>query len=92
MTLPVTGTPRWYVVGALPEESPVAHLMTRCDDLRYRRTACGERESRSWKPVDLTTSDVEACPGCVATLPAPPAGVRMAAPDEEGQLAFDLGV
>ncbi|MFD9889215.1 hypothetical protein ACFWY9_07730 [Amycolatopsis sp. NPDC059027] len=83
---PLTGTPRWYLVGALPDEHPVAHLMTRSEDLRYRRSACGDRESRSWTPVDLTESDVAPCPACVSTLPAPPACTR----GQAGQLSFDL--
>ncbi|MGK3206039.1 hypothetical protein [Amycolatopsis sp. MEPSY49] len=93
MTTTAVSAPRWYLVGVLPEEVPLAHLMTRSGDLRYRRSACGERESRSWKPVDLTTSEVAPCPACVATLPAPPAGVRVAASgDDLGQLSLDLGV
>jgi hypothetical protein len=80
---------RWYLVGALPEDIPTAHLMTRCDDLRYRRSACGERESRSWRPVDLTTTDVAPCAGCAATLPG---AVSAAADDDLGQLTLDLGI
>lgn len=80
--------PRWYLVGALPEDVPLAHLMTRSGDLRYRRSACGERESRSWKAVELTTTEVTPCPGCVATLP----GAVAAGDDDLGQLTFDLGV
>ena len=53
-------------------------------NLRYRRSACGERESRSWKPVDLTTSELAPCPACVATL----SGVG----EDRGQLALDLEV
>ncbi|MER6766949.1 hypothetical protein ABT279_38745 [Amycolatopsis sp. NPDC000673] len=81
---------RWYLVGALPEEDPVAHLMTRADDLRYRRSACGERDSRTWTPVDLTepgTGDVTPCPGCVASLSGASAGAG-----SEEQLAFDLSL
>jgi hypothetical protein len=93
MTTTEVSAPRWYLVGVLPEEVPLAHLMTRSGDLRYRRSACGERESRSWKPVDLTTSEVAPCPGCVSTLPAPPAGLRVAPADaDRGQLTFDLEV
>ena len=82
-------TARWYLVGALPEDVPTAHLMTRCDDLRYRRSACGERESRSWRPVDLTTTDVVPCSGCAATLPG---AVAATDDDDLGQLSFDLGI
>ncbi|MET9266357.1 hypothetical protein [Amycolatopsis sp. NPDC004079] len=81
---------RWYLVGALPEEDPVAHLMTRADDLRYRRSACGERDSRTWTPVDLTepgTGHVTPCPGCVASLSGGSVGAS-----EEEQLAFDLSL
>ena len=93
MTTTAVSAPRWYLVGVLPEDGPQAHLMTRSGDLRYRRSACGERESRSWKPVDLTRSEVAPCPACVATLPAPPAGVRMAPDGEDrGQLSLDLGI
>ncbi|SEF20708.1 hypothetical protein SAMN05421837_101495 [Amycolatopsis pretoriensis] len=93
MTTTAVSAPRWYLVGVLPEEVPLAHLMTRSGDLRYRRSACGERESRSWKPVDLTTSEVAPCPACVATLPAPPAGVRVApGGDDLGQLSLDLEI
>jgi hypothetical protein len=87
-SITTVGTPRWYLVGVLPEDVPLAHLMTRCDDLRYRRSACGERESRSWKAVDLTTSEVTPCPACVATLP----GASATADDDLGQLSFDLGI
>jgi hypothetical protein len=91
MTTTAVSAPRWYLVGVLPEEVPQAHLMTRSGDLRYRRSACGERESRSWKPVDLTTSEVAPCPACVATLPAPPAGIRPAPAGEDlGQLSLEL--
>lgn len=91
MTTTAVSAPRWYLVGVLPEEVPLAHLMTRSGDLRYRRSACGERESRSWKPVELTESEVAPCPACVATLPAPPAGIRAATADEDrGQLSLDL--
>ncbi|MCR6483596.1 hypothetical protein M8542_12290 [Amycolatopsis sp. OK19-0408] len=93
MTTTEVSAPRWYLVGVLPEEVPLAHLMTRSGDLRYRRSACGERESRSWKPVDLTTSELAPCPACVATLPAPPAGVRLApAAEDVTQLSLDLGL
>ncbi|GAB3148845.1 hypothetical protein GCM10027258_44540 [Amycolatopsis stemonae] len=93
MTTTAVSAPRWYLVGVLPEDVPLAHLMTRSGDLRYRRSACGERESRSWKPVDLTTSEVAPCPACVATLPAPPAGVRLATAEADmGQLSLDLGL
>ncbi|SFW84834.1 hypothetical protein [Amycolatopsis australiensis] len=93
MTTTAVSAPRWYLVGVLPEEVPLAHLMTRAGDLRYRRSACGERESRSWKPVDLTTSEIAPCPACVATLPTPPAGARSApAEADRGQLALDLGI
>ncbi|HEY3707903.1 MAG TPA: hypothetical protein VGL64_00900 [Amycolatopsis sp.] len=77
------GATRWYLVGALPEDSPVAHLMTRSGDLRYRASACGERESRSWTPIDL--GDVAPCPACAATLSGSPAAL-----DGTEQLAFDL--
>jgi hypothetical protein len=91
MTTTAVSAPRWYLVGVLPEEVPLAHVMTRSGDLRYRRSACGAKESRSWKPVDLTTSEVAPCPACVATLPAPPAGVRVgAAGDDRGQLSLNL--
>jgi hypothetical protein len=91
MTTTEVSAPRWYLVGVLPEEVPLAHVMTRSGDLRYRRSGCGEKESRSWKPVDLTTSEVAPCPACVATLPAPPVGVRVApAGDDLGQLSLDL--
>lgn len=91
MTTTEVSAPRWYLVGVLPEEVPQAHLMTRSGDLRYRRSACGERESRSWKPVDLTTSEVTPCPECVATLPAPPPGLRLAPGiGNRGQLSLDL--
>lgn len=79
---------RWYLVGALPEDDPVAHVMTRADDLRYRRSACGERESRTWTPIDLTapgTGHVTPCPGCAGTLAGVPVGVG-----GQEQLAFDL--
>jgi hypothetical protein len=93
MTTTEVSAPRWYLVGVLPEGVPLAHLMTRSGDLRYRRSACGERESRSWKPVDLTTSEVAPCPECVAMLPAPPAGLRVAPGGEDrGQLSLDLEV
>jgi hypothetical protein len=93
MTTTAVSAPRWYLVGVLPEEVPLAHLMTRSGDLRYRRSACGEKESRSWKPVDLTTSEVAPCPVCVATLPAPPAGLRVApAGTDLGQLSLDLSI
>ncbi|MFG1645683.1 hypothetical protein ACGFMK_35835 [Amycolatopsis sp. NPDC049252] len=93
MTTTEVSAPRWYLVGVLPEEVPQAHLMTRSGDLRYRRSACGERESRSWKPVDLTTSEVAPCPACVATLPAPPAGLRVAPADvDRGQLSLELEI
>ncbi|MEU0792634.1 hypothetical protein ABZ342_21390 [Amycolatopsis sp. NPDC005961] len=93
MTTTAVSAPRWYLVGVLPEEVPLAHVMTRSGDLRYRRSACGEKESRSWKPVDLTTSEIAPCPACVRTLPAPPAGVRLApAGDDLGQLSLDLDV
>ncbi|WP_328615664.1 hypothetical protein OHS18_01885 [Amycolatopsis sp. NBC_00355] len=93
MTTTEVSAPRWYLVGVLPEEVPLAHLMTRSGDLRYRRSACGERESRSWKPVDMATSEVAPCPACVATLPAPPAGFRVA-PDgaDRGQLSLELEI
>ena len=84
MTTTAVSAPRWYLVGALPEDIPLAHLMTRSGDLRYRRSACGARESRSWKPVDLTTSELAPCPACVATL----SGVGA----DRGQLALDLEV
>jgi hypothetical protein len=84
MTTTAVSAPRWYLVGVLPEDVPQAHLMTRAGDLRYRRSACGERESRSWKPVDLTTSEVAPCPACVATL----SGVG----EDRSQLTLDLGV
>lgn len=74
---------RWYLVGALPEEDPVAHVMTRADDLRYRRSACGERDSRTWTPVELA-GEVTACPGCAARLAGSGGEVG------EEQLAFDL--
>ncbi|MEA5363051.1 hypothetical protein VA596_26205 [Amycolatopsis sp., V23-08] len=91
MTTTEVSAPRWYLVGVLPEEVPLAHLMTRSGDLRYRRSACGERESRSWKPVDLTTSEVAPCSACVATLPAPPVGLRVAPGDmDRGQLSLEL--
>jgi hypothetical protein len=91
MTTTAVSAPRWYLVGVLPEDVPLAHLMTRSGDLRYRRSACGEKESRSWKPVDLTTSEVAPCPACVATLPAPPAGIRVAPTgDDLGQLSLNL--
>ncbi|WP_020658419.1 hypothetical protein [Amycolatopsis benzoatilytica] len=70
---------RWYLVGALPEERPVAHVMTRAGDLRYRRSACGERESRTWTAVDLESDGVEACPRCAGAIGR-----------GEEQLAFDL--
>lgn len=93
MTTTAVSAPRWYLVGVLPEEVPTAHLMTRSGDLRYRRSACGERESRSWKPVDLTTSEVAPCAACVSTLPAPPAGLRVApASADLGQLSLDLEI
>jgi hypothetical protein len=88
MTTTAVSAPRWYLVGVLPEDVPRAHLMTRSGDLRYRRSACGERESRSWKPVDLTTSEVAPCPACVATL----SGVRVTAGDDQGQLSLDLRI
>jgi hypothetical protein len=91
MTTTAVSAPRWYLVGVLPEEVPLAHVMTRSGDLRYRRSACGAKESRSWKPVDLTTSEVAPCPACVATLPAPPAGLRVASAGED-QLSLDLGL
>ncbi|MFF0149616.1 hypothetical protein ATK36_0300 [Amycolatopsis sulphurea] len=81
-------TARWYLVGALPEEHPVAHLMTRSDDLRYRRSACGARDSRSWTPIDLTapgTGHLSPCPACAATLSGAPVPSG-----ELEQLAFDL--
>jgi len=91
MTTTAVSAPRWYLVGVLPEEVPLAHLMTRAGDLRYRRSACGSKESRSWKPVDLTTSEVAPCAACVATLPAPPAGVRVTPAGEDlGQLSLEL--
>ncbi|WP_033296274.1 hypothetical protein [Amycolatopsis jejuensis] len=86
--MPKTMTARWYLVGALPDDHPTAHLMTRADDLRYRRTACGDRDSRTWTPIDLTapaTGHITPCPRCAATLsgtPAPAGGLE--------QLAFDL--
>ena len=86
MTTTAVSAPRWYLVGVLPEDVPLAHLMTRSGDLRYRRSACGARESRSWKPLDLATSEVTPCPACAATL----AGVASA--DGEDQLALDLRV
>ncbi len=93
MTTTAVSAPRWYLVGVLPEDVPLAHLMTRSGDLRYRRSACGEKESRSWKPVALTTSEVLPCPACVATLPAPPAGVRVAPTGEDqGQLSLALEI
>jgi len=73
----VTVAAQWYVVGALPEEHPVAHLMTRAGDLRYRRSVCGEREARSWTAVEAGA--VPVCPRCAGAL----------AGDCE-QLAFDL--
>ncbi|MEU8639567.1 hypothetical protein AB0C38_45870 [Amycolatopsis sp. NPDC048633] len=91
MTTTAVSAPRWYLVGVLPEEVPLAHLMTRAGDLRYRRSACGERESRSWKAVDLTTSEVAPCPACVATMSAPPAGLRVAPSGKDlGQLSLNL--
>ncbi|WP_406630085.1 hypothetical protein [Amycolatopsis sp. WGS_07] len=81
----MTGAARWYLVGALPEDDPVAHLMTRADDLRYRRSACGERDSRTWTAVDLTEPGITPCPGCAATLSGAPVGVGA-----QEQLAFDL--
>ena len=86
MTTTAVSAPRWYQVGVLPEDVPLAHLMTRSGDLRYRRSACGARESRSWKPVDLTTSEVAPCPACAATLSGAPAA------GGDAQLALDLGV
>ncbi|MEU3623104.1 hypothetical protein BS329_32115 [Amycolatopsis coloradensis] len=80
---------RWYLVGALPEDSPAAHLMTRSEDLRYRRSACGDKESRMWTPVDLTGTDVVPCPRCAATLPSH-RSTRKAEPAPNTQLAFDL--
>ncbi|MEU4668156.1 hypothetical protein AB0F91_09335 [Amycolatopsis sp. NPDC023774] len=80
---------RWYLVGALPDDAPVAHLMTRAGDLRYRRSVCGDRESRTWTPVDLTapgTGDVTPCPACAATL----SGAQAGSSDGDGQLTFDL--
>lgn len=86
MTTTAVSAPRWYLVGVLPEDVPLAHLMTRSGDLRYRRSACGERESRSWKPVDPTTSEVAPCPACVATLHGAAAG------EDLGQLSLNLGL
>jgi hypothetical protein len=80
---------RWYLVGALPEDSPAAHLMTRSEDLRYRRSACGARESRMWTPVDLAATDIAPCPRCAATLPGHRSS-RRAEQDVNAQLAFDL--
>ncbi|HET6287267.1 MAG TPA: hypothetical protein VFG15_10975 [Amycolatopsis sp.] len=80
---------RWYSVGALPEDSPAAHLMTRSEDLHYRRSACGEKEARRWTPVDLTGTDVAPCPRCAATLPSH-RSTREAEPAVHTQLAFDL--
>ncbi|HET6710593.1 MULTISPECIES: hypothetical protein [unclassified Amycolatopsis] len=84
MTTTAVSAPRWYLVGVLPEDVPLAHLMTRSGDLRYRRSACGERESRSWKLLDPATSEVTPCPACLATL----SGVG----EDRGQLALDLRV
>jgi hypothetical protein len=84
MTTTAVSAPRWYLVGVLPEDVPLAHLMTRSGDLRYRRSACGARESRSWKPLDPAKSDVTPCPACAATL----SGVG----EDRGQLALDLRV
>ncbi|QRP43631.1 hypothetical protein [Amycolatopsis sp. FDAARGOS 1241] len=87
-THPVPGATRWYLVGALPDDAPVAHLMTRSGDLRYRRSACGDRESRTWTPVDLTasgTGHITPCPSCAATL----SGASAAGEGVE-QLTFDL--
>ncbi|MDT8913817.1 hypothetical protein [Amycolatopsis sp. PS_44_ISF1] len=77
------GATRWYLVGALPEDAPVAHLMTRSGDLRYRTSACGERESRTWTPVG--PGEADPCPACAATRSGAPAAV-----DGTEQLAFDL--
>jgi len=87
MTTTAVSTPRWYRVGVLPEDVPLAHLMTRSGDLRYRRSACGERESRSWKPVDLTTAELTPCPGCVATLSG-----ASADGEDRAQLSLELDV
>jgi hypothetical protein len=87
MTTTAVSAPRWYLVGVLPEDVPLAHLMTRSGDLRYRRSACGERESRSWKPVDPATAEVAPCPACLATL----SGIH-AGSEDQGQLALDLPV
>ena len=86
MTTTAVSAPRWYLVGVLPEDVPLAHLMTRSGDLRYRRSACGARESRSWKPLDPATSEVTPCPECAATLSGLPSA------DGEDQLALDLRV
>ncbi|MEU4253920.1 hypothetical protein AB0F15_41655 [Amycolatopsis sp. NPDC026612] len=86
MTTTAVSAPRWYLVGVLPEDVPLAHLMTRSGDLRYRRSACGERESRSWKAVDPATSEVTPCPACLATLSGAAGG------EDRGQLALDLRV
>jgi hypothetical protein len=87
MTTTEVSAPRWYRVGVLPEDVPLAHLMTRSGDLRYRRSACGERESRSWKPLDLTASEVAPCPACAATLSG-----SGAAGEDLGQLSLNLGL
>ncbi|HEY2059387.1 MAG TPA: hypothetical protein VGH57_13540 [Amycolatopsis sp.] len=82
----LVGATRWYLVGALPDDSPVAHLMTRSGDLRYRASACGDRESRTWTPIDLSArDDVAPCPACAAALSG-----STAALDRTEQLAFDL--
>ncbi|MEC3976065.1 hypothetical protein [Amycolatopsis sp. H20-H5] len=88
-----TAEPRWYLVGALPEDLLTAHLMTRSADLRYRRSACGELQSRTWHAVDPAEAGVPPCAACAATLDVPRERPRAASVDAAcEQLTFDLPV